>query len=94
MQLAVNTENWRVAAGQVQVRRFLLEHQIEEGINLGHTKSLRLLSAESLGTKRRKINKAGCVLSQGCETRQNAPCHNPRLRYANHRLSAARADAR
>jgi len=40
-QFAVDAENGRVAGGKMEVRGFLLHHEVEESVNLGH-KSLRL----------------------------------------------------
>ena len=40
VQFAVDTEHGRIAGGEVQVRGFLLEHQIEESINFCHKNRL------------------------------------------------------
>ena len=36
MQFAIDTQNRRISRGEVEVRGFLLEHQVEEGIDLCH----------------------------------------------------------
>ena len=48
VQFAVDAEHGRIARGEVQVRGFLLEHQIEEGINFGHKRVLIFSNSDFL----------------------------------------------
>src|SRR5205814_7186505 len=42
VQFAPDAQDWRVARRQVQIGGILLEHQIEEGVNLCHTRPCRV----------------------------------------------------
>ncbi len=48
LQFAVDAQNGRVAGGQMQVRGFLLEHQIEERVNFCHTGDNSGMSGQEL----------------------------------------------